>query len=398
MAVTRTAQPGTRLPTPKGSQLEVSFRRLLESCLKHLKTLDASAATAAVAAASGSSGASALADGLNGRGAVAAATGAAGTSSASSGDSVSGGGGGDVDIAARVLKMRHYVDTLRELLADLRAQQDALGLDAATLDLYDTHLKAVAAAVPKVQLPPYCQNLITGTAIAAGGGSSSSASHSAPPLSYFTLPAARPGMATPAGGGGGAGGGGRVGTSGRTATADVAGLSSAASERLRGAEAAQALLTDELVELTAALKANAMGMAGAVAERGKLLDVTDAALTDSLVAAKLNAAEAGRQVKRSGGTLCFTCMIMLVVGMVFTAMVVYIKFTHLVGYRAAPAGAPPAGWMSWWGSFLGGAGGAAGAGAGGTYGTVAGDDLRGLDWDQAQGGAAGPWHEHDGEL
>ncbi|GIL89743.1 hypothetical protein Vretimale_16606 [Volvox reticuliferus] len=217
-------------------------------------------------------------------------------------------------------------------------------MDATTLDLYDTHVKAIVAAVPKVQLPPYCQNLITGTAVAPGASGNSSSFRPAPNLTYFTPAPPRPGSIQA-----GAGGLGER-------RADMAGLSSMASERLREAEAAQALLTDELADLTAALKANALGMAGAVAERGRLLDATDVALTDSLTAAKRNTAEAGRQIKRSGGNLCFTCMVLLVVGLLFTAMIVYIKFTHLFGYRASTSHSGDG--TGWLGSlpFVGGQG------------------------------------------
>ncbi|PNW71770.1 hypothetical protein CHLRE_16g678452v5 [Chlamydomonas reinhardtii] len=249
--------------------------------------------------------------------------------------------------------MKHYVDTLREQLSDLRAQQEELGLDVARLELYDAHVKAVAAAVPKVQLPAYCQNLVTGgasmavaAAAAAAAASSSGAAGAGagvagakvlqPPAPFFKPPVARPGVVSTASGSkagkdtaGSSGGNGR-----EEAVPGTAGLSAAAADRLRGAEAAQALLTDELAELTAALKANAVGMSAAVAERGRLLDATDTALGESLAATKKNVAVAGEQVKRSGGTFCLTLGILLVVGLVFSGMVVYIKATHLVGYRA----------------------------------------------------------------
>ncbi|GLC61170.1 hypothetical protein PLESTB_001727100 [Pleodorina starrii] len=378
MAIPQAAAIAPSLPDPQDSQLEISFRRLLESCLTHLQALDAAAA----AAAAGSTAAATATTPAGGGGGDAAA----GVDGSGSGAAASASGGGaDSDTAARILKMRHYVDTLRELLSDLRAQQDTLGLDAATLDLYDTHVKAVAAAVPKVQLPPYCQGLISGSAIAPGGGGyGGGGSCPAPPnLSYLTPPPARPGV-TPAGGA-------RAGPSGRGA--EAGGLSSAASERLREAEAAQALLTDELAGLTAALKANALGMAGAVSERGRLLEATDAALGDSLAATKKNTAEAGRQVKRSGGNLCFTVAVLLAVGLAFTAMVLYIKFTNLMGYRAAPSTStstspPPP--LSFGGG--GGAGGWAGS-AGGGGGAVEGFAER------QPHDVGGPWREgHGGEL
>ncbi|GIL57364.1 hypothetical protein Vafri_12614 [Volvox africanus] len=371
MAVPRTAPGGPTLPEPNGSHLEVSFRRLLESCLEHLKALDASAVPVAQSGSvhATTTAAGAAVDGLHGD-AAATCTSGAGVTSTSTGN--------DSDTAARVLKMRHYVDTLRELLADLRTQQDTLGLDAATLDLYDTHVKAIAAAVPKVQLPPYCQNLIAGTAVAPGVSGNSSSVRPAPNLTYFTLPAARPVSVSTAAGGRG------------ERRADMTSLSSAASERLREAEAAQALLTDELADLTASLKANALGMAGAVAERGRLLDATDAALTDSLSAAKRNTAEAGRQIKRSGGNLCFTCMVLLLVGLLFTAMIVYIKFTHLFGYRASES--LSGGGAGWLGRLPFGGG----WGSGNTYG-IRDDAVFGKGSGQSYEDSADPW-QYRGEL
>lgn len=81
-------------------------------------------------------------------------------------------------------------------------------LDVARLELYDAHVKAVAAAVPKVQLPAYCQNLVTGgasmavaAAAAAAAASSSGAAGAGagvagakvlqPPAPFFKPPVAR---------------------------------------------------------------------------------------------------------------------------------------------------------------------------------------------------------------
>ncbi|KAG2433080.1 hypothetical protein HYH02_012784 [Chlamydomonas schloesseri] len=311
---------GPALPEPLGSSLEINFRRLLNCCLRHLQTLEG-AGEEPVSGEAGQPGA------------------AAGPRDGS-------------DTAALVLKMKHYVDTLREQLSDLKAQQEELGLDAARLELYEQHVKAVAAAVPRVQLPAYCQNLVAGgasvaaaaAAIAASSSGATTAAAAAagagkvlqPPAPFFKPPVARPGVVSTSSKGGkdaadSSGGDGR-----EEAVPGTAGLSAAAAERLRSAEAAQALLTDELAELTAALKANAVGMSAAVAERGRLLDATDTALGESLAATKKNAAAAGEQVKRSGGTFCLTLGILLVVGLVFSGMVVYIKATHMVGYRAQP--------------------------------------------------------------
>ena len=44
---------------------------------------------------------------------------------------------------------------------------------------------------------------------------------------------------------------------------------------------------------------------------------------------------------RSGGNLCLTLLVLLLVGLAFAAMIVYIKFTYLLGHRAPRAAAQP---------------------------------------------------------
>lgn len=61
----------------------------------------------------------------------------------------------------------------------------------------------------------------------------------------------------------------------------------------------------------------------------------------------------------SSGSLCLTCLVVLVVCLAFTAMVVYIKFTYLFGHRAPKvvhtAGAGAAAHAGAWGQAGGGA-------------------------------------------
>jgi hypothetical protein len=107
--------------------------------------------------------------------------------------------------------------------------------------------------------------------------------------------------------------------------------------------------------------------------------------------------------RSSRGTLCFTCMVLLAVGLLFTAMVVYIKFTHLLGYRA-PASAPAATFShqpTAGGSWLGGGGGGGGVGEWGE-GSSGGDAARGGPGlggvPEQVYGEPDPWQGHGGEL
>lgn len=45
--------------------------------------------------------------------------------------------------------------------------------------------------------------------------------------------------------------------------------------------------------------------------------------------------------RRGGGTFCLTLMIVLVLALVFSGLVMYIKFTHLLGYRRPGVPVPP---------------------------------------------------------
>lgn len=101
-------------------------------------------------------------------------------------------------------------------------------------------------------------------------------------------------------------------------------------------EALQELLTDELASMVGGLKRNTLEMQGAVKRRGKLLDSTDAALEDSVKNAQDVAAKSKQQYKRSSGNFCLTCMILMLVGALFSFMIVYIKFTSVLGLGKAP--------------------------------------------------------------
>lgn len=98
--------------------------------------------------------------------------------------------------------------------------------------------------------------------------------------------------------------------------------------------------------------------------RGELVDATEAALDSSLANTKDISAKASQQYKRCGNprrprdrnlpalllcppttppttrprcrgssTFCLTCLVLLTVGCLFAFMVVYIKFTYLLGFR-----------------------------------------------------------------
>jgi len=59
----------------------------------------------------------------------------------------------------------------------------------------------------------------------------------------------------------------------------------------------------------------------------------DAALDESLARTQEAAKKAGEQYKRGRMGFCRTCLIILVVGLLFTAMLVYIRLTALVGLK-----------------------------------------------------------------
>lgn len=108
-------------------------------------------------------------------------------------------------------------------------------------------------------------------------------------------------------------------------------LSKAAAERISTQQALQDGLAEELLGMTAELKAGALAMQGALRQRGKLVDEAETALDASAQGARAAARRAGEQYRRSRAGFCQTCLVMVAVACVFAGMIVWIKLTSMVG-------------------------------------------------------------------
>jgi hypothetical protein len=111
-------------------------------------------------------------------------------------------------------------------------------------------------------------------------------------------------------------------------------LSKAAADRLRTQQDLQDGLAEELLGMTAELKAGALAMQGALRQRGRLVDEAEAALDASAQGARLAARRAGEQYRRSRAGFCQTCLVLVAVACVFAGMIVWIKLTSMVGLGA----------------------------------------------------------------
>jgi hypothetical protein len=108
-------------------------------------------------------------------------------------------------------------------------------------------------------------------------------------------------------------------------------LSEEAADRLATQQALQDGLAEELLGMTAELKAGALAMQGALRQRGKLVDEAEAGLDANAQGARVAARRAGEQYRRSRAGFCQTCLVMVVVALVFAGMIVWIKLTSMVG-------------------------------------------------------------------
>lgn len=67
--------------------------------------------------------------------------------------------------------------------------------------------------------------------------------------------------------------------------------------------------------------------------RGKLLDDAEVAVEHSTANAQSIAAKAKQQYKQSSWNFCQTLLLLLVMAVIFSAMIVYIKLTSMVGLK-----------------------------------------------------------------
>ncbi|GAX80000.1 hypothetical protein CEUSTIGMA_g7440.t1 [Chlamydomonas eustigma] len=221
----------------------------------------------------------------------------------------------DIDTGALNLqsaKLKHYINTLQDQLGDLERNY-AIDLGFSTLTAYKRHVAALAAFIPQPELPSYFQKPKPNQSLQIKG------------LPTFLPQPFVPGSQNV-----------EDMSSGRlaqTATSASTAMTHATQKRLEHQEQLQDAITDDLVGMAAALKKSTLDMQAAVDRRGDLVNAAETNLVKSLDNAKEVVSKSKEQFKRGKGTCCLTCMVLLVVCIVLSAMIVYIKFTHLLGYR-----------------------------------------------------------------
>eukprot|EP00882_Tetradesmus_deserticola_P027248 GHRQ01030133.1.p1 GENE.GHRQ01030133.1~~GHRQ01030133.1.p1 ORF type:complete len:176 (+),score=96.42 GHRQ01030133.1:955-1482(+) len=110
-------------------------------------------------------------------------------------------------------------------------------------------------------------------------------------------------------------------------------LSGAAQDQLQVQQRLQDELTGELLDMTQELKASTLAMQSAIRFRGKLLDDAEVSLVHSTTNAQLVAAKAKQQHRQASWNFCKVLLLLLVVAVVFSFMVVWIKLTSMVGLK-----------------------------------------------------------------
>lgn len=111
-------------------------------------------------------------------------------------------------------------------------------------------------------------------------------------------------------------------------------LSDAAKKRIEMQQRLQDHLTDELADMASALKTNTKAVESKVRQREGLLDGTETALEKSAAATKAGVARATRAHRRGRTTLCFTCLVLMLLCAGFVSMYVFIRLTTFTGYKA----------------------------------------------------------------
>lgn len=254
----------------------------------------------------------------------------------------------------------HYVETLQEQLADLEAAAGSR-LQRTLLERYATHVDVLASQLQKPDLPAFCSPAPTaasGTLLALpqqdGQRTKAAGTLTTPDLAGLAVAMAprpvagvpsvppRPVAVLPP-----------VPVS-RTPQLPLRGAptqgapprpqeqpqSTAQGRRLQTQQQLHEDLTDELAGMAAQLKSSTLAIEGRLRERGQLLDSTEAALDGSLRRTRESKERAAQIHRRGRANFCLTCLVMLVVGLTFAAMYVFIKVTRFAGYRSAPLHVP----------------------------------------------------------
>ena len=105
-------------------------------------------------------------------------------------------------------------------------------------------------------------------------------------------------------------------------------ISDAGDAHIARQRAAQEELTDEMLELAGGIKANSLAMEASLRESRRELDVVEGSLDRNLAGVKKERSrqKAIYETNRRGG--CWTWIVLVLVGVVFTWVVMYMRFTH----------------------------------------------------------------------
>ena len=242
-----------------------------------------------------------------------------------------------------------YVETLQEQLADLESSGR---IPPNLLDAYQKRTETLSGMLRRAEVPDLCRLLssmqVAKAAAAAGGGardsgpvamdtSGSGPAHasSARPSAPLVMTVPKPihpkpisGNIPPQDG---------SSSSSPPPPLKPISLSAATQARIQAQGKTQENLTDELVDLAAGLKLNTLAMEAKVKERGTLLDSTEDALDRSATETK-NAANKATQIHRRGRVnFCFTILVLLIIGVGFAGMYIFIRITSFTGYKASKA-------------------------------------------------------------
>lgn len=212
------------------------------------------------------------------------------------------------------------METLEQRFRDLK-HQNKIGSE--DVELYQTRIDSLSDAMEPVSEPKICSSLER--ALRSNNSSTLSAPIGRPvfPLGMKTVetagqasaPAVKKGMPV-------------------AMKFEPVSISEATKARLQSQAQVQESLTDELADMAAALKMNTRAVESKVQEREQLLESTEKALDASLQGTKSSVASVVAARRSSRMNICFTLMIILLIGMGFAAMYIFIRVTSFTGYKA----------------------------------------------------------------
>eukprot|EP00890_Picochlorum_soloecismus_P000007 jgi/Picsp_1/1006/NSC_04490-R1_cation exchanger-like protein len=214
----------------------------------------------------------------------------------------------------------HYMETLEQRFRDLK-HQNKIGYE--DVERYEARIDSLSDAMEPVSEPKVCSSLER--ALRSNNSSTLSTPIGRPVLPLGMKTAQHVGQTSAC-----------VAKKGMPVAMkfEPVSISEAAKARLQSQAQVQESLTDELADMAAALKMNTKAVESKVQEREQLLETTEKALDTSLQGTKSSVASVVAARRSSRMNLCFTLMILLLIGVGFAAMYIFIRVTSFTGYRA----------------------------------------------------------------